>query len=199
MPSLDIQRSSFIIKHYPFIIKFLIVKILKNVLIVILSVVGIGFFMPGTTHLERSAEINAPANVVFDQINELKNWKNWSPWYKMDTTMEMKFSEQSSASTGAYYTWASKNSGLGAGKLTILDATTNQNVKCKMEFGSMGASQATFSLTAKDSTSTKIVWAFDDDNGLNPLKRWTGLLMDKFIGSDYEKGLLSIKAVCERK
>jgi hypothetical protein len=31
------------------------------------------------------------------------------------------------------------------------------------------------------------------------LDRWTGLMMDRFIGPDYEKGLARVKALAEKE
>ena len=126
----------------------------------------------------------------------MKNWSNWSAWHKLYPNTIYKFSEPSTVGTGAYYTWSSENRTVGKGKLTILDAKTNENVHCKMEFGNTEAI-SNFNLIAKDSTQTKVIWTLDSDNGLNPISRWMGLMMDKFVGPDYEKGLANMKAYCE--
>jgi hypothetical protein len=39
---------------------------------------------PDRFTVTRSAIIDAPPNVVFRQINELRNWEAWSPWAKLD-------------------------------------------------------------------------------------------------------------------
>jgi Polyketide cyclase / dehydrase and lipid transport len=170
-------------------------KIIKWIAIVVALFVAVGLLMPGLTHIERSIEINAPAKTVFAQINELKNWTNWSSWHKLDPNTAYTYSQPLSAGTGAYYEW--KSTKLGDGKLTILDTKDNENVHCKMVFGGMGESFADFKLTAPDSTKTQVKWAYDADNGLNPLSRWAGLMMDKWVGPDYEKGLANLKAYCE--
>jgi Polyketide cyclase / dehydrase and lipid transport len=173
-------------------------KILKWILGTLLLVVGIGFFMPGMTHLERSIEINAPPAQIYEQVNELKNWKNWSAWAKIDPNTVWNYSEPSSG-IGSSYTWASQNKDVGNGKMTILEAKPNELVRCKMKLEEMGESMADFKLIAKDSTSTKVIWTFDSDNGLNPMKRWFGIFMDKMLGPDYEKGLANLKAFSETK
>ena len=100
-------------------------KILKWILGIVLLAVGIGFFMPGTTHLERTIEINAPSTQIYEQVNELKNWMNWSAWAKIDPTTVWKYSEPSSG-TGSYYTWASEDKNIGNGKMTILETKPNE-------------------------------------------------------------------------
>lgn len=173
-------------------------KILKRILIGILIIIGIGFFMPGKTHVERNIEINAPIAQVYDQVNELKNWMNWSPWAKLDPNTIWKYSEPSSG-VGSYYTWASQVKNVGNGKMTVLETKQNELVNCKMEFEGMGESFADFKFMAKDSTSTRVVWSFNNDNGINPFQRWMGLFMDKLLGPDFEKGLANLKAYSETK
>ena len=43
-----------------------------------------------------------------------------------------------------------------------------------------------------------MTWAFDSAHGFNPFKRWLGLLFDRMIGADYEKGLAKLKALLEQ-
>ena len=173
-------------------------KILRGLLIIVVGFFGIGFLLPGTSHVERSIDIAAPAPVVYDQINELKNWTNWSPWAKLDPKVKWVYSEPSSAGKGAYYTWVG-NDKVGEGKLTLLDVKPNELLRSRMEFKGQNDATADFKLTAKDSTSTKVLWSFDTDHGMSPLSRWFGLAMNSFIGPDYEKGLANLKAVCETK
>lgn len=172
-------------------------KILRYLLIAFALLMGIGLLLPGKTHFERQMGIAAPANVVYQQIHELKNWPNWSYWYALDPTAKMVYSSPASAGLGAWYTWDGDKKTVGSGKLTILEADSAKLLRCKMNFGDNSASFADFKLTATDTTSTKVVWTFDTDHGLNPLARWFGLMMEGFLSPDFEKGLAKLKTVCE--
>ena len=172
-------------------------KILKGLLIAIGAFLGIGLLLPGTSKFERSIEIAATPSVIYDQINELKNWMNWSPWAKLDPNAKWTYSPQTSG-VGANYSWVG-NSDVGEGKLTILEAKPNELTHCKMEFGKNGDAFADFKLSSKDSTSTKVVWVFTSDLGMSPIARWFGLAMEGFVGKDYEAGLVNLKDVCEGK
>jgi hypothetical protein len=33
--------------------------------------------------------------------------------------------------------------------------------------------------------------------GVNPVGRWMGLMMDRWVGADYERGLANLKALVE--
>ena len=44
----------------------------------------IGSLLPRDFHVKASIDIDAPASVVFDQINNLENWPSWSAWNSND-------------------------------------------------------------------------------------------------------------------
>jgi hypothetical protein len=173
-------------------------KILRYIGIALAAFAGIGLLLPGKAHVERQTTVAAPVALVFDQINELKNWVNWSPWYQLDPSARWNYSSPSTAGIGAWYTWEGDRKTVGSGKMTILDADSTKMLHCKMEFSGSADSFADFKLTAKDSTSTTVVWTFDTDHGMNPIARWFGLGMEKFIGPDYTQGLANLKKVCEK-
>ena len=56
--------------------------------------------------------------------------------------------------------------------------------------------QATY-LLVPEAGGTRVTWAFDSTHGLNPFRRWLGLLFDRMIGADYEKGLGKLKSLLE--
>jgi hypothetical protein len=174
-------------------------KVLRYLFIAVAAFAGIGLLLPGKTHIERQTTIAAPNRLVFDQINELQNWKAWSPWYALDPNAKWVFSTPSTAGIGAWYTWEGDRKTVGSGKMTILDADSTKMLHCKMEFGGSADSFADFKFTPKDSTATTLIWTFDTDHGLNPFARWFGLGFEKFIGPDYEKGLANLKTICEKR
>src|SRR5437588_7392560 len=70
--------------------------------------------------VERSATINAPAPVVFAQVNDFHKWEAWSPWAKMDPNMKTTYSGPPSGN-GAAYSWAGNND-VGEGRMTITES-----------------------------------------------------------------------------
>ena len=174
-------------------------KLLKYLFFGVVLVLCIGFFLPGSAHIERSVQINAPVAAVFNQVNELKNWGAWSPWHKLDPNTKWVFSDPSSG-LGAWYTWSSEKKEVGSGKVAILNAESNKDVRYKMEFSGAGEAVGDFKTVAVDSLNTTATWTFDMDYGANPIMRWMGFaVMGKAIGADYDKGLANMKDVCEKK
>lgn len=174
-------------------------KILKTIglglLALILLLVVVSFFLPSKVRVERSIVINTSPEVPFNLINNLKQWPLWSPWHKLDTNAVWEFSE-SVEGTNAWYTWKSENPNVGNGKLTITDSKPFDTIMTKLEFEGMDASVAGYYFTQQDG-ATKLTWTLECEMGMNPIAKFFGLMMDNMIGSDYEKGLASLKEISE--
>ena len=174
-------------------------KFIKVILITLVFLVAIaatiGFLSPSHVRVERSLVMKAPSEIVFSQINILKNWKKWSPWYQMDSAMKMEYNEIP-AGAGAGYKWSSKNPKVGSGDMTIT-SSTKDSISTAMNFMEHGIARAKFIFSKKDSSSTKVTWVMESEMGMNPIGRIFGLFMDKMMGPDFEKGLSNLKQVAE--
>ncbi|MFN4083235.1 MAG: SRPBCC family protein [Bacteroidia bacterium] len=181
-------------------------KILKNILIVLISIIllaiVVSFFLPGKVYVERSIEINTKVEIPFKFINNLKDWDKWSPWHNIDSLTQYTYSEFAEGE-GSWYTWKSNNPDVGKGKLTILESKPNELIKTKLEFEGMGVSYADyiFKTTDKD---VKVIWTLTrDGEGLPwymiPMSKYFNLFMDKLVGADYEKGLKALKELSEKQ
>ncbi|OSZ79251.1 hypothetical protein CAP35_13640 [Chitinophagaceae bacterium IBVUCB1] len=62
--------------------------------------------------VEASAEINAPASVVWQQVSDFNNWGNWSSWKEADTTIVSEVSGPA-GQEGSKYNYKGKSSGEG--------------------------------------------------------------------------------------
>src|SRR2546421_12827672 len=98
----------------------MIKKILLGIVIVVVVLVAViailAALQPSHYRIERSANINAPASVVFAQVNDFHKWEAWSPWAKIDPARQQTY-EGASSGTGALYTWAG-NSQVGQRRIT---------------------------------------------------------------------------------
>lgn len=175
-------------------------KILKKIGIVLLGLilllVVISFFLPRKVHIERSLEMKAKPEAVFTLVNNLKMWEQWSPWHKIDTTAKMTYNEIPEG-VGAYYTWNSDNKEVGHGKLAIIESTAPDHIKTQLDFEGMSSSFADFNFVPT-ADGVKVTWTMDADMGMNPMHKFFGLMMEKFIGPSYEQGLAGIKEIAEK-
>ncbi len=162
-------------------------------IIVVLFVVSI--FLPSKVHVERSIVINAPQEMVYQLVNNLEEWPKWSPWHKIDTNMKVAYFGGGKG-VGGGYTWDSEVKEAGKGKLTIEAVSEFDSLLTKLEFDGMGTSYSTYYFTPKND-AIEVIWTLDSDFGNNPISKYFGLMMDSFIGKDYEKGLTAMKSVAE--
>lgn len=176
-------------------------KALKIIGIILLVFIGlpliISLFLPSKVHVERSRIIEAPAPVVFEQINNLRNWEKWSPWHKIDPGMKLSYSTKVSGE-GASYSWSSDHEKVGNGKLTILKSIPYDTIITEMDFMENGKGTATYYIQTTDK-GVKVTWGMDSDMGANPIGKWFGLFMDKLVGPDFEKGLQNLEKVSKQE
>lgn len=170
-------------------------KIIKGILIALvviaLIVTVVGFLSPQQMHVKRSLTINAPSEIIHEQVNNLKNWNSWSPWYKMDTAMKIEYSG-SDAGVGASYKWNSTK--VGTGDMTITSSTPDSiTTALNMDYG---PAIIKFRF-AKSDSGTNVSWIMESDNGMNPFARFMSLFMNNMVGKDFENGLAGLKEVAE--
>ncbi len=165
---------------------------LGTVLLAIL-LVAVAFALPQEITVARSKVINAPESDVFPLVNSPKRFNEWSPWAARDPEMKFTFSGPAEGK-GARMEWSSDE--FETGSQEILESRPNSHVKVKLDFGDMGNAIATYQLRP-DGAGTKVVWLFETNTGNNPIKRWMGLMFDRWIGKDYEMGLEKLKQVAE--
>ena len=175
-------------------------KIIKKILIVLVALIVIaaiaGMFMSSKFSLERSIVINANEQVIFDQVNILKNWEKWSPWQKMDPTSKMTYFGPESG-VGAGYEWAGEDEQTGSGTLTISESVPNQKVTTDLDFKENGKGVSSFILE-KGEGGVKLSWTFDSDAGSNPFKKlMMNMLGKSFMNKTYDEGLNAIKSIAE--
>lgn len=173
----------------------LIKKIALLLVLLVILFFTIGLFLPKTVHVERSIVIDAPRATVFTLVNTFRTFNKWSPWFSKDPQTIYSF-EGPSSGVGAKMSWKSEKPDVGSGSQQIFESKPFESVKTNLDFGAQGTAIATFALSA-DGTSTKVVWGLDSDLGMNPLSRWFGLMFDRMIGPDYEKGLVGLKKLAE--
>lgn len=170
-------------------------RIIGLILLVAIALIIIAFVLPRNVSVDRSIVINAKPEVIFPYINNQKNGEQWSPWLSRDPEAKVTYSGPD-AGVGSKMEWASDHKGVGNGSATIIKSTENQSIETALDFGSEGAATAFFTLSP-EGEGTNVTWGFTTDMGMNPMGRWMGLMMDKWVGGDYEQGLNNLKTLIE--
>lgn len=170
-------------------------KILLSLLVIVAVLIVVGFFLPSTAHVERSATIEAPAPTVFALVNGFRSFNKWSPWAARDPETEYQI-EGPDSGVGAKMSWASDNPQVGTGSQQIVESEPYSLVRTNLDFGSQGTAVAFFALEPSGN-QTAVTWGFDTDFGLNLVSRYMGLMFDNWIGADYEAGLANLERLAE--
>jgi effector-binding domain-containing protein/carbon monoxide dehydrogenase subunit G len=163
------------------------------VLCVLLAVIGM--LLPRQVHVERSIVIDAPRATVYSLLDGFKQFNKWSPWAALDPNAKYT-REGPEFGVGAKQSWVGDPKTVGSGSQEIVELKPLELVKCRLDFGDKGLATAQFAL-APESNGTKVTWSLDSDMGAGPIGRYFGLMMDRWIGADYEKGLAGLKSLAE--
>jgi uncharacterized protein YndB with AHSA1/START domain len=157
--------------------------------------IGGGYVLPERVHMERQTIINAPPEKVFAIVSDLQRAREWQPWQAMDPNMKVTF-EGNGPGVGQKMIWQSDNPQVGSGSQTVTEFIPNEKLVAALDFGDMGKADATVTL-APEGSGTRVAWLFDAKLD-SIIERWFGLLMERFVGPDFEKGLAALKAAAEK-
>lgn len=169
--------------------------LLGLIILIILAIIILGIVEPKDVIVQRSVNINAPQNVVFDQIVKFKNWPHWSPWYQMEPSVQLTYSGND-GEVGSSYHWVGKKT--GEGTMENAGVKNNNELDYVLHFIKPFKSTATGFLKAVDTAGqTKATWSFTTHYTFPFNASLAFINMDKMLGSDFEKGLANLKKYCE--
>lgn len=110
-------------------------KILKYLLFLVLILIIAGSIYVATKdgdyQVEQSKIIEAPQEMVFNEVNEYTNWENWGPWYQEAEDIAVNYEEKTSGE-GAGFSWQSDDT--GDGSITTTKATPFTSIEQKISF-----------------------------------------------------------------
>jgi hypothetical protein len=175
----------------------MVLPIVLGVLAVgVLAFVAVVASRPSIFRVERSATISAPAEAIFDLVNDFHHWEKWSPWAKLDPNAKMTF-EGPAKGVGAIQRWEG-NSKVGAGSATIIESQQDSLVKIRLEFlRPFKATNIADFVLEQQADQTRVTWTMSGKAGF--MSKAFGMFFDceKMVGKDFEKGLTQMKAVSE--
>lgn len=144
-------------------------KILKYLLfLILLIIIGTAIYFgtkDGTYTIEDSIVIPAPAEVVFDKVNDLKSWESWGPW-KKEGNITFTYAEKTSGE-GASYSWQGEKNG----SMTTTKVIPNNEIQQDLSME-----------TPRGEKQSKVLWGFEKIEGgtkVNWTINGTHSMMDK--------------------
>jgi hypothetical protein len=147
--------------------------------------------------VERTATIDAPAERIYAQIVDFKNWRNWSPWEDVDPNLERTYTGAESG-TGAVYAW-SGNRKAGQGRMEITDTAEPTRVAIDLTFEKPFKSRNDTTFTIQPAgTSSRVTWTMTGEKTFMTKVFGIFTSLDKMVGPDFEKGLERLRRTTEQ-
>lgn len=136
-------------------------KIFKYLFFLILIVI-IGFViyvatLNGSFQVEETQVIEAPVELLFDEVNDYKTREDWSPWIAENPNMIISYTQKTSGEE-AGYSWKTDHSN---GSISTVKVIPGKSIVQKMNFDtSYGKSTAEINWSFKETKKgTEITWS----------------------------------------
>jgi uncharacterized protein YndB with AHSA1/START domain len=154
----------------------------------------VGWLLPSEFKVVRTIRIDAPAEIIFRHVKDLRQWQKWGVWFERDPKMKVSYEGPDSA-VGMKSSWQSESQ--GNGEMEIIALEDNQRFIYTLTFPEMGmGSTGEFTLRDKEQ-GTVVIWHDYGDVGANPLLHYVAFFMDRMIGEDLQTGLENLKVISE--
>ncbi|OYX27931.1 MAG: polyketide cyclase [Flavobacteriales bacterium 32-35-8] len=154
--------------------------------------------VPKYFNISRNIVINKPANEVFEYLKFIKNQDDWSPWKKKDPDMKQSYVGVD-GKIGFIAKWEG-NKDVGSGEQEITRIVENQVIETKLRFYKPWKSESDAYIKIKgldEYNSSIVTWGFSGRNKIVSSIFFALFNMEKAIGEDFEKGLVSLKKMLE--
>ena len=175
-------------------------KKLKYVFLLVLLIVVAGAIYIATLDnaydVSRTKIIKAPVQVVYNNVNEYKNWPSWSPWIEQEPSATLTYGEKTSGEGGTY-SW--KGEILGEGNIVTTEDKELEYLNQKIKFIKPWESESDIYWNFKPvEEGTEVIWGMKGNMSFME-KLFLTLQggMDKQIGPDYERGLFKLDSVLQ--
>ena len=131
-------------------------RILKYIfLLIVLALVALTVFVAtqkGQFNITKTRVINSPRSVIFNYVNDYRNWENWSSWKAADSDMKFTY-PANTFGKGASYSWHGSDS---EGSMKTVFVEVNDSISQKMLYN---GSPSDVSWKFKDTLGgTKVTW-----------------------------------------
>ncbi|MBC3844885.1 SRPBCC family protein [Winogradskyella echinorum] len=175
-------------------------KILKYILLLLLIlVIGLSIYVavqPNDYKFNRSRTIEAPASIIYNKVNDFKQWPEFSPWLEQDKEATLNYSDNT-VGKDASYSWNGEV--LGEGSMTTLETVANNSINQKIEFIKPFEANANIDWTFEPSEEgTKVTWHMEGKQDfMTKLFTTFAGSIESTTGPDFERGLFKLDSVVQ--
>ncbi len=176
----------------------MLMKILLGVAVVLVAIIAFIATRPSTFKIERSTAMSAPADVVFALVADFHGMSAWSPFLKPDPSRKDSCTG-APATVGHSLAWTSSDNS-SEGKMTIVSLNPPEQLQLELEFiKPFKATNETVFRFEQAENGTTVTWVMTGQLGFVQKAFSVFMDMDKMVGSDFEKGLATLKTLSEAK
>lgn len=173
---------------------------MKKILYVLVGLVALYFilcvFGPNQIKVERSIEINAPAELVKVKLGDYKFFQEqWSPWTEKDPGMKTTYTGDAGME-GHSVAWESAVKEVGKGSMTY-KGIHGDTVMHMLHFDGHQSDAHIYHIVTANGTISKVTWMMADETPFVFRAMMLFMNMDKMVGPDFEKGLIKLKTAME--
>jgi len=141
--------------------------------------------LPGNYDVKSSKIMKVHASLIFENINDFKNWQHWGPWYEIDSTIVASYPEVTSG-VGASYSWTGKE---GTGSIKTISLVPNKELIQQIDFGTGTTPEVYWDITETE-TGNKVTWGMRGESSFSEKAYWlTQGGIEKNMKPMYNRGL----------
>jgi len=129
--------------------------------------------------------MKVPLKMVFNNVNDYKNWQDWGPWYELDSTIVASYPEITSG-IDASYSWTGKD---GDGSMKTISFIPNKEIIQQIDFGSDTKPEVYWDFE-KVEDGTQVTWGMRGENTFGEKIYWlTNGGIEQNMAPMYQRGL----------
>lgn len=162
----------------------------------LILIIGFAIYVavqPNEFSVTRTITLQAPQQLVFNNVSDFKNWEAWSSWREADPDMVIRLQKQT-AGIGGSYEWEDKD---GIGVIKTNDAKRFESLDQEMLYGAYPPSQITWGFRATPEGDTDVTWNISGKD-LPFLFKFFCLIgggMESQIGPHFERSLEKLDSI----
>ena len=155
----------------------------------------------GSFDVATTKTIEAPVELLFEQVNDYKKWQVWGPWMENDPNIKMHFQEPT-AGEGASYSWESEVEGNGAMK--TLKVYAKDSILQKITFNTpMGDSESNvyWKFTPTNAMVTEVTWGMKGEQSFmeKVFMSFQSVGFESMLKGMFQKGLDNMDSVVQEE
>ncbi|MBE0650739.1 MAG: hypothetical protein IH595_07835 [Bacteroidales bacterium] len=173
--------------------KYSLLKLVVTGTIVIVAIFLIfPLFLSNNITINASIEIQAPAKVIYSEINNIHKQKAWDPF--PNDSIDTDSIPDPAEGIGAQRIWIKGDTILR--RLVIKKSEPYRYVEAVLLFGEKQGASENWSLSG-DSVQTNVNWDFHVQDLSYPFGRWLGIIMQNSMQPALENGLKRLRKISE--